>query len=530
MSNIVIPEGVTSIGAEAFGWCEQLEEIHIPEGVTSIGANAFYGVPITDIVLPETLSVLGDGAFAYCEKLENVTIPKNVENLGYQIFIGNTKLKGIWVDEDNPWFCSDKKGVVYNKKMTKLIMAPGTIESYEIPESVTAIEEGAFIRCEKLKSVTMKKGVKTIGGWAFAFCEDLKQINIPNGIKCISEYMFYFCESMSDIDLPDSITTIDVRAFSNCNGITQMTLPKNLKSIQNYAFMEDYNLEKVIFKGDAPEEITRSAFGYASIKAYYPGNNKTWTKNKLKTYPEDLEWITYATEGTTFKNKSLNAEFKVTKAMETVAYVGSTNKKATSITIPKTVKKDGITYKITSLNKNAFKNNKKLEKVTVGNNVTTIGASAFQGCAALKTVKIGSKVTNINQKAFYGCSKLANLTIGQNVTTIEASAFQNCTSLKKFTIPSKVKKIGEKAFYGDKKVTSITIKTSKLTAGNVGKQAFTTVGSNNYKKLTVTVPKSKFKAYKTLLNNKGLSKKATISKCLVSGWILSTPFLLYNCS
>ena len=169
--------------------------------------------------------------------------------------------------------------------------------------------------------------------------------------------------------------------------------------------------------------------------------------------------------GTKLKDAAGKAVYKVTSANKTnltVEYTAPVNNKSKSITIPAIIKVNGITYKVTSIAKNAFKNNKKLTKVTIGKNVTTIGDMAFY----------------------------------------------KCTALTKITIPSKVNKIGKQAFYGCKKLKSITIKSTKLTSKKVGKQAFKGINA----KATIKVPKSKLKVYKKLLKSKGIGSKATIKK------------------
>lgn len=173
--------------------------------------------------------------------------------------------------------------------------------------------------------------------------------------------------------------------------------------------------------------------------------------------------VTKPANGTKLTDKKTKNTYKVTSGT-TVACTGTANKSASSVKIPSTVKLAGATYKVTSVANNAFKGNKKLKTVTIGNHVTGIGSCAFQ----------------------------------------------NCTALTKVTIPAKVAKIGSKAFYGCKKLMSVTVKSQKLTTKNVGSQAFARAGSSNYKKVRVTVPKKKYAAYKTMLKAKGLSTKAKI--------------------
>lgn len=176
------------------------------------------------------------------------------------------------------------------------------------------------------------------------------------------------------------------------------------------------------------------------------------------------------------------------------------------VEIPQTVNIDGITYKVTSISDNAFKNNNQITQVIIGDNITSIGKNAFSGCSKLTTVSIGKNVKTIGNKAFYNCKKLKTLKIGKNVKTIGDKAFYQCIKLNKLEIPSKVSKIGKQAFYGCKKLKSITIKTKKLTNKNVGKNAFKGI----HKKATIQVPKKKVKAYKTLLKTKGIGSKVKV--------------------
>lgn len=160
-----------------------------------------------------------------------------------------------------------------------------------------------------------------------------------------------------------------------------------------------------------------------------------------------------------------NGIYKVTKSassVKEVTYVNPKSKNETSVSIPDTIKISGFTYKVTSVAANALANNKKVTKVTVGKNVTSIGKNAFKKCTKLKTVTLKS------------------------------------TSLKS---------IGSNAFYGDKNLKNITIKSSKLTSTSVGKNAFK--GTN--KKLTIKVPKKKVSSYKKFLKKKG-NTKITVKK------------------
>jgi len=213
------------------------------------------------------------------------------------------------------------------------------------------------------------------------------------------------------------------------------------------------------------------------------------TDSTVPTTPADT--VVVPSEGTVLAYNDTNADYVVTNTSTEAPEVSYkfTNKSATSVTIPDAIVVDGVTYKVTSIVNNAFKNHKKI-----------------------KTVKMGANITSVGKNAFYGCKKLTTVKMSKNVESIGDGAFQDCAALKKIEIPSTINKIGKKAFYGCKKLTNITIKTTKLTTKNVGKDAFKKAGSNNYKKLTVKVPKKNLKAYKTMLKKRGLSAKAKVKK------------------
>lgn len=170
---------------------------------------------------------------------------------------------------------------------------------------------------------------------------------------------------------------------------------------------------------------------------------------------------------------------------KTVEYSKAPEDLSGNVVIPETVMIKGVTYTVTSVADNAFKNNKKIKKIVIGNNVKVIGENAFMGCSNLQSV-----------------------TIGKNVTTIKARAFYKCTKLKKITIPSKVSKIGKQAFYGCKSLKSITIKTQKLKTKNVGSKAFKGI----YSKAKIKAPSKKLSAYKKLLRARGVGSRAKIRK------------------
>ena len=175
----------------------------------------------------------------------------------------------------------------------------------------------------------------------------------------------------------------------------------------------------------------------------------------------------------------------ISTSKKTVAYKAPVNKKAKTVSIPAAVKIRGKKYKVTQIAEGAFKNNKKVTKVTIGSNVSKISKNAFSGAIKLKTV-----------------------TMGQNVTEIGAYAFKGCKVLTGITLPAKTTKIGDQAFSGCKKLKTITIKSSKITSKKLSKNAFKGIT----KVTTIKVPKKKVSSYQKLFKSKGLSSKVKVTK------------------
>ena len=241
-------------------------------------------------------------------------------------------------------------------------------------------------------------------------------------------------------------------------------------------------IEMTVHKWDAgkvTKEATETVEGVKTYTCSVCGNTKTEAiPKKEAATPQPPK------KGDVVKDDKTSVKVEVSDVKKKeVEYKEPVNKKAKTVSIPATVKINGVTYKVTKIADNAFKNNKTVTKVTVGSNIKTIGKNAFYKCTKLKTVKIG-----------------------KNVTTIGSNAFKGCTSLTSVTLPSKATKIGANAFNGCKKLKTIKITSTKLSSKTVSKNAF----KGLTKATTIKVPKKKLSAYKKLFKQKGLSSKVKV--------------------
>ncbi|HCJ08678.1 MAG TPA: hypothetical protein DHV96_10055 [Lachnospiraceae bacterium] len=120
-----------------------------------------------------------------------------------------------------------------------------------------------------------------------------------------------------------------------------------------------------------------------------------------------------------------NGTYKITNTKKKAVEYVAANKKAADAEVPSEVRFKKCDYKVTAIANNAFRNNKKLKSVKIGNNIRTIGNGAFQGCSKLQTVYVGNDVRSIGKKAFYKCRKLKEITIrSEKVSHVGKDAFK----------------------------------------------------------------------------------------------------------
>ena len=328
------------------------------------------------------------------------------------------------------------------------------ITSVTIPNSVTTIGEGAFLRCSRLISIIIPNSVTNIGGCAFSGCSGLTSIIIPNSVTTIGEGAFYGCSGLTSITIPSSVTNIGSDAFYGCSGLASITIPSSVTSIGNAAFSGCSGLKEVNFNA------TNCTHSPEIVYDYDYGNSEYY----LPIF-EGCTSLTTLNIGSNVQN------------IPNYAFSGRSG--LTSVTIPNSV---------TNIGSEAFSGCSGLTSITIPSSVTSIGNGAFSGCSGLTSITIPSSVKNIGSEAFMGCSglrevnynatnctstfifenctSLTTLNIGSNVQNIPIGTFAGCSGLTRITIPSSVKTVGHWAFSGCSGLTNITIPSSVTSIGS----------------------------------------------------------------
>jgi len=447
ITEITIPDVVTSIGDHAFNYCENLKSVHIPETVKSIGKSAFSNCDsLTDILIPGSVVSIGESAFYDCDSLAKVNIESGLKTIGSGAFMNCKSLSEIVIPESvsmlaNGFYgCSNLKTAgpigsdaniqidfgntvknIYAGKVGDVYYGNGFLfyylEGIEIPYGVKTIESNAFFNCDHLVKVLLPNGLCHINEYAFYACDYLTHIDIPVGITEIDSRAFANCGGLVSIDLPDTLTSIGEYAFENCKNLGSISLPSKVKTIGNHAFKDCSSLKNIVLPLGI-DKIEFSAFsGCTSLEEIALPNSLSDIGNSLFYGCTSLSKVVLPNS--------------ITKLSQT--FLGCTNLE--SIEIPNS---------IVDIGHETFKDCSNLKYISVPDTVTNIGISAFENCTSLSSISLPDGIKYIQNKTFSGCTSLKEVRVPSSLYIYE-KAFENCTSLEKLNY-GYIYAIGEGAF------------------------------------------------------------------------------------
>jgi hypothetical protein len=265
---VIVKEGVTRIGNEAFEDCRSLTSVTLPGSVTAIGDGTFYGChSLTSVTLPSSVTAIEEGAFGSCRSLTSVIIPASVKAIGDRAFSGCRSLTAITVEKESSFF-SSINGVLFDKAGTVLLQCPGgKTGHYTIPNSVTAIGDYAFSDCSSLTSVTIPSSVTEIGRVAFSGCSSLTSVTLSACVTEIGWGTFSDCSSLTAVTIPASVTEIGWGAFSDCSSLKSVTIPASVTRIGDMAFADCSSLRDVTVGWKTPLTIEDDTFEDLPLKS-----------------------------------------------------------------------------------------------------------------------------------------------------------------------------------------------------------------------------------------------------------------------
>ncbi len=527
ITEVIVEEGVTSIGSYSFYGCTSLSEITIPdsvasvnryefsntayfkntsnwingvlyignhliaakddindeyaikEGTLTIASRAFYSCyNLTSIEIPSCVTNIGNEAFANCSNLISITIPDVGISIGWESF----KFTAYYNDETN-W---ENGGLYIGNHL--VAVDSGITDEYIIKDGTLTIASHAFNFNQKIKNVVIPDGVITIGDYAFNSCINITEITIPNSVKTVGDFAFYSTD-ITTLIIPDGVISIGDEAFAYTE-LTSVTIPKSLIKVGDQPFRNCKKLTEIY--------ITDIA-AWCKIA----GRLRIYTHFDLYLDGEIITDLTLSEDITSVDKRAF-------------AYC----KSLTNIVIPDSV---------TAINDYAFNNCISLVNIDIGNGLKSLQAmSVFADCVSLTSVNIGSGVDSIDASIFFDCINLKEINVDENndsycsvdgvlltkdaqtlirypnlngydvnalmntVAKIGNDACSNCNSLTSVIFPGNIVSIGDNALSTCENLTSVTIsdgvisigsaafncceKLDDITIGNsvtsIGKQAF----------------------------------------------------------
>jgi len=248
---------VTGIDEDAFCFTWDIANVVIPEGVVSIGKEAFRCSSLTSVTIPPSVTHIGDFAFWECHVLVSVSIPESVVSIGMNPFAMCDNFQSVETAPGNPAYTS-MDGVLFDKQLQSLVCYPRAREgTYSIPDGVTHICHYAFAFCNGLTGVVIPDSVASIGDKAFMTCSGLTSIAIPDSVTSIGNSAFFSCTKLTDMTLPKSVTSIGDKAFDMCTRLTSLTVPDSVTDIGTDAFYKGSVLILSVGKDSVAEQYAK---------------------------------------------------------------------------------------------------------------------------------------------------------------------------------------------------------------------------------------------------------------------------------
>ena len=436
ITRVVIGEGVTKVGNNAFQGCTALNDVFVKgAGTLTIGTAAFDATKTPAIYVPTGQETAYQTAWsAYAGSIGEYM---NCGDNAMALYDAATKTlticgKGAMTDfasaADQPW---------------KALQ--GQLQTVCFEPTITAIDANAFSGCSALTAANIEGTGVTIADGAFDGNATGRRIFVP--VSAIAGY-------------GESAYAADIYSVGQC-GAEGSDVSWELKA----------------------QTMALSISGTGAMADYASYSSVPWTSVHGKITSVTIAEGVTSVGSYAFYNCSSMATVSIPAGVTSIggsAFYGCSN--LANVTIP-----DGLT----TIGGGAFYGCSSMATVSIPDGVTSIGSSAFQNCAALTAITLPASVTTIGGSAFYGCSNLANVNIPASVTSIGSSAFRNCTKLESITLPVSVTSVGNYVFRYCSMLAEVNIFAPSLQT--YGSDAF----RDTHAGLKIYVPAISLEEYKT---------------------------------
>ncbi len=516
ITEVIIPEGLISIGKSTFCGAGFITSVSIPESVKEIGGAAFYectalqkaefaSIPSifrikfggtansnpmyyakgfyingeemkdVDLVVPEDVTEIGNNAFINCTGIRSLTLHDSVTSIGDYAFYSCTDLKEVdfgnsltKIGIDSFWSCTSLASLTFPESL-KEIGANAfrflPITSLTLPESLTSLGTAAFGNCESLTTVNFPNSLKEIPVLTFTGCTSLAEIKLPDSIESIGFYAFYKCSSMKSINIPEKTHILDPNAFTECTGLQEVFFDaENCTSeYTSTSYPFPANVENVTF-GDKVQVIPGYLFyNCTGLKNLNLGNSVStigaWafagcTAIEYVKIPASVEKICKSAFFGCYALKI--ADFDSVESLCKIEFEGIYSNPLINILIDKGVIKPSVSIE----NSGLYIGGESATDVRIPDTIKEIRDYAFMAAVNIKTLEIPNSVVSIGFMSFRWCINLTSLTIPESVTKIDDRAFAFCSSLTSVSLPNSLTILGPAAFWECTSLQEITIPNS----------------------------------------------------------------------
>ncbi|MBR4963694.1 MAG: leucine-rich repeat domain-containing protein, partial [Muribaculaceae bacterium] len=415
------------------------------------GDNAFYNCRgLTSVAIPNSVTSIGGSAFRGCSGLASVTIPNSVTSIDDYAFLGCSELKQLTIEDGEETLSLGNNGLGTG------LFNDCPLESLYLGRNLSYDTNSLSLNGDLLTtdlSSTDRTNIEKTAIAEKAYCATTAiQQNSGNGVNRHLRG-FTLSDGTSSIELTDIQPTPLSSIYSDKTSYILTTSPGATLSISAvdmarpewmhaYVFI-DYDNDKEFNQTTNSDGTTG---GEVVSFNYYNGSNsngQTGINENCQVLANYIPCWTLPTD--------LLGEYRLRFKIDwnSIDPCGAANIGADNGCIV------DVTIVVAETGYSPFYNKTTLTSLTIGNSVTSIGSSAFDGCRGLTSVTIGNGVTSIGSYAFYGCSSLTSVTIPNSVTSIGNDAFRGCSGLTSVTIGNSVTSIGKYAFSGCSGLTEI---------------------------------------------------------------------------
>lgn len=505
-SNTVIPDDIEVIGPAAFQWKSNMPStMSLPYKLKTISDSAFLGTGINSIVIPTGVTTIGANAFAQ-SGISSVTFgsiagwkagstslsASNIANRSTAAtYLKTTYVSSIWTRDtsasgsSSDYSATFKFTIISSSAKTAMVEAASTsisgdiaipssvtigsttysitqvgsfsnctgITSLKLADSITTINASAFNGCSNIAGkIIIPESVTAVGASAFEYCSKITSVVFENPKTTIGNYAFVDCTSLTSIDLPKNLETISTGLLANCTALTALTIPAKVTKIEVEAFVAS-GLKTLTI----PISVTYMGYGIVnnctSLTTVTFEMTYGWRAGSVSISPDSLangvtaknllynDYVTenWACEVTpdVFADKFIFTIISTTDKTAAVKSAEDTTKNPAvkiasgNLVIPAYIKINGVIYTVKYISDNGFEGCTNLTTISIPSTVVNIGADTFAGCTGLRGVNLAEGVQIIGSNSFKNCTALTSVSIPTSVTTISPNAFSGCINLSK---------------------------------------------------------------------------------------------------